>query len=350
MKTHNGEPLRSFGCSVDIATPNPEKRPQRVSKREDLKRVGTWNLEGRWSRSHEARLLAAACDVWLLTELHVGARELPGYRIYRSKDLMTDDRHWAAIAARDDLVVSAWDCDPHPASVAADVDGVTYCASVLPWRSCGTAHPWHGRTVAAKTQAATTALTAALPAGNTVWGGDWNHALVGPEYAGSLAGRQAILDAVAALGLNVVTADLPHRLAGLFTIDHVAVPAGVAVTHAERLPMAGGRRSLSDHDAYVVEIALPHRWNVYVIDVRGLGPKQLYVGQTWFAPAERRRQHADGFRAARILKREGVEVGELRPELLPNLPPLLTQEDALLAERTVAELLRAQGYTVHGGH
>ncbi|WP_374969002.1 hypothetical protein [Terrabacter sp. BE26] len=176
-----------------------------MSKPKDLKRVGTWNLEGRWSRSHEARLLEAECDIWLLTELHVGvgARELPGYHIHRSRDLMSDDRHWAAIAVRDDLVLSAWDCDPHPASVAVEVDGVTYCASVLPWRSCGTGHPWRGRTVVAKTEAATTALTGVLPAGNTVWGGDWNHALMGREYAGSLAGRQAILDAVAALGLNV---------------------------------------------------------------------------------------------------------------------------------------------------
>ncbi len=321
-----------------------------MSKREDLKRVGTWNLEGRWSRSHEERLLAAACDVWLLTELHVGVRELPGYRIHRSKDLMTADRHWAAVAARDDLVISSWDCDPHPASVAADVDGVTYCASVLPWRSCGTGHPWRGRTVASKTHAAIAALTAVLPAGNTVWGGDWNHALMGREYAGSLAGRQAILDAVAALGLKVVTGDLPHRLAGLHTIDHVAVPASSTVTQAERLPMADGRRSLSDHDAYVVEIGSPHPWSVYVIDVLGLGPNEVYVGQSWFRPAERRRQHADGIRPARVFKREGVTVGELRPELLPKLPPLLTEEDALLAERTVAELLRAQGYTVHGGH
>lgn len=229
-----------------------------MSKAKDSARVGTWNLDGRWSGAHQVKLADGACDVWLLTEVPSRA-ELPGFTMHRSKELMADCRHWAAIAVRDGLPTRPSTEDPHPASVAVDVDGVTYCASVLPWRACGTGHPWRGRTVAAKTEAATSALVGGLPPGRTVWGGDWNHAFNGREYAGSLAGRQTILKAVAALDLTVVTADLPHRLNDLYSIDHVAVPSQATVKRTERLPMGAEGRTLSDHDAYFVDVVLPHR-------------------------------------------------------------------------------------------
>ena len=84
-----------------------------------------------------------------------------------------------------------------------------------------------------------------------VWGGDWNHALSGREYAGSLGGRKVVLDAVDQLDLSVPTADLPHPIDGLLSIDHVAVPRGTATT-ASRLPAERDGTRLSDHDAYVV--------------------------------------------------------------------------------------------------
>src|SRR3954470_22497347 len=138
---------------------------------------------------------------------------------------MAGRHHGCAIAVRDGLVTRKRDEDPDPASVAADADGVTYCTSVLPWRSCGTGRPWRGRAVAAKTRAARSALTAALLPGNTIWGGDWNHTLSGREYAG----RRTILDAVAALELTVATAELPHQLKDLSTVDHIAVPTSATV-------------------------------------------------------------------------------------------------------------------------
>lgn len=36
----------------------------------------------------------------------------------------------------------------------------------------------------------------------TVWGGDWNRALSGPEYSGSKAGRLHLLEALDRLGLS----------------------------------------------------------------------------------------------------------------------------------------------------
>ena len=90
--------------------------------------------------------------------------------------------------------------------------------------------------------------------------------------------------------------------------------------------------------------------SVYVLDVVGLGPKDVYVGQTWHPAEERRRQHATDLRAAKVFKRAGVSVGHLRPDLLPALPSLTTQAPALAAERQVAEALQARGYAVRGGH
>ena len=88
-----------------------------------------------------------------------------------------------------------------------------------------------------------------------IWGGDWNHAVNGPERAGSLAGRRAILDAVAGLGLAIPTADQPHAIDGLATIDHIALPAAWRVTSCRRVVAEADGARLSDHDAYVVEVA-----------------------------------------------------------------------------------------------
>jgi endonuclease/exonuclease/phosphatase family metal-dependent hydrolase len=138
--------------------------------------------------------------------------------------------------------------DPHPASAAADLDGTVYCSSVLPWRSCGSGPPWVGGRHADKTAAVVADLDAALPEGPLVWGGDWNHALVSPEYGGSLAGRRHIVDFLQRRRLNAPTAALPHRIAGLAAIDHIAVPDSAA--SACRFSAEG----LSDHDGYVVQL------------------------------------------------------------------------------------------------
>ena len=88
-----------------------------------------------------------------------------------------------------------------------------------------------------------------------MWGGDWNHALRGHEYAGSKAGRDAIVDALGQLELVAPTTDLPHALDGLLSIDHVAVPLGVTATASHVVAEHAGAR-LSDHDAYVVDADL----------------------------------------------------------------------------------------------
>lgn len=145
--------------------------------------------------------------------------------------------------------------DPHPASAHVSVGDLHVCSSVLPWRSAGTLWPGPGNDVGSRTQAAVEPLVGALPAGLTVWGGDWNHALEGRETAGSASGREAIRTALAQLDLRAVTASLPHRLDGLSSIDHIAVPTAAAKVEASRrIQMSVDGRSLSDHDAYVTAI------------------------------------------------------------------------------------------------
>lgn len=213
-------------------------------------RIGTWNLAGRWSDHHQALLAGADCDVWLLTEVNKRTG-LPGYELHASKAPMAPCRHWAAVASR---LPMAPEPDPHPASARVRIGATTYVSSVLPWRGCGALPPWVGDRHVDKTTNTVSELVANLSdATPLVWGGDWNHALVGKEYAGSMGGRRAVLGALEALGLEAATTDLPHVIDGLQTIDHVALPAGLRAV-ASRIDSAHEGKRLSDHDAYVVEV------------------------------------------------------------------------------------------------
>ncbi|WP_159081278.1 endonuclease/exonuclease/phosphatase family protein [Nocardioides sediminis] len=213
-------------------------------------RIGTWNFAGRWSDDHAALLEDTACDVWLLTEVNERTT-LGGYSLHPSQTPMADRRHWAAVLSREAMSPLP---DPHPASAAVRIGTTTYVSSVLPWRSCGAKPPWIGKDHAARTESAISELASNL--GQTqplVWGGDWNHALTGPEHAGSHSGRRAVLGALKSFGLEAPTADLPHAIDGLLSIDHVAVPVGRRAA-ASRVSAERSGRRLSDHDAYVVDL------------------------------------------------------------------------------------------------
>lgn len=213
-------------------------------------RIGTWNLEGKWSDRHRDILVAQNCDVWLLTEVRKDS-QVEGYHRHLSVGVMARGRHWAGILSRDPLIGLS---DPHPASAAARLRNITYCSTVLPWRvRCDDPH-WGQGSHAEKTGRALTVLKAELPRSDLVWGGDWNLALVGAEGAGSLDGRAFLLQALAELGLVVPTTHLMHHLGGC-TIDHVAVPSSCATEGAWRVLAECGGKRLSDHDAYVVEVA-----------------------------------------------------------------------------------------------
>lgn len=167
---------------------------------------------------------------------------------------MGERKHWAGVFSRSQLDPLP---DPHPASAAAVVRGLVWCSSILPWRSCGTI-PWGEGSTSEKTSRALDQLMAALPVGALVWGGDWSHALEGREHVGSLAGRAAIKKVLAERQLKLATQGLPHRIPGLLTIDHIAVPEAAENADVTRV-VAEGRRGhrLSDHDIYATEVALP---------------------------------------------------------------------------------------------
>jgi len=59
-------------------------------------RIGTWNLEGRWSDARADFLASLECDVMLLTEVHHETR-VAGMRGRTTYGLMATDRFWAGI-------------------------------------------------------------------------------------------------------------------------------------------------------------------------------------------------------------------------------------------------------------
>lgn len=213
-------------------------------------RIGTWKAAGRWTDRHRDFRSGLDCDVLLLTEVDERV-QLTGYHCHLSSSCMAPGRRWAGVLSRSGLAPLP---DPHPASAMASVAGLTFCSSILPWRATHSHGPWTGASHAEKTASALDELRRNLPRADLVWGGDWNHALSGPEYAGSLQGRRHLVAALDTLGLRVPTALLAHRLEGLLSIDHIAVGPGQNVESAARPVAAIEGWQLSDHDAYVVEL------------------------------------------------------------------------------------------------
>lgn len=218
-------------------------------------RIGTWNLDARWSDAHQALLARERCDVWLLTEVNPKAYHAnattEGYHRHLTAGVMACGQHWAAVLSQRPLTPLP---DPHEASAAALVNGVAYCATILPWSGCTTQPPtpWVGTTLEDMARPAIDRLTKVLPKSNTVWGGDWNQNLAGGwQNVGSAGMRRLVESAVSLLDLQVATAELPSRAgAGQNAIDHIAVPLQWHVRSAASVSAVG----LSDHDAYIIEV------------------------------------------------------------------------------------------------
>jgi hypothetical protein len=209
-------------------------------------RIGTWNLAGRWSSAHRDFLLGLDCDVLLLTEVRRDV-ELDGYSGQLCEDDMAKGRAWAGVFSRRPLLPLP---DPHQASAMVEIDGLTFCTSILPWRGAGGLSCWPGERHADWTTFTINALRRALIS-PLVWGGDFNHALDGREWSGSKAGRAQIHALMGELDLQTPTTFLPHQLDGILAIDHIAVPQTWRVLDASRHVAT----RLSDHDAYMVEVS-----------------------------------------------------------------------------------------------
>jgi hypothetical protein len=211
-----------------------------------MMRIGTWNLAGRWSVAHQDLLESLNCDVLLLTEVRRDV-ELDGYSGHLCEEDMAKGRAWAGVFSRR---VSLPLPDPHRASAMVEVDGLAVCSSILPWKGAGGQSCWPGERHADWTFHTIESLRRCLRP-PVVWGGDFNHAFEGREWSGSREGRAHIHALTAQLRLQTPTAQLPHRIDGLLTIDHIAVPRSSQVLEASRHDATG----LSDHDAYTVDVS-----------------------------------------------------------------------------------------------
>jgi len=221
---------------------------------ESPKRIGTWNLDGKWSSEHRSILFAQRCDVWLLTEVSTEILDddlvTSEYHIHHTSKLMLQGKYWSAILTAGELTPLP---DPHPASAAALIDGIVYCSSILPWGTCGSEpdEPWTGSNLEEKTKTVTEQIEKSLQGKRAVWGGDWNQNLSGGwEHVGSQGMRNNINSVLNSLGLIAATRELPHRIKGSHTIDHIAVPSGWTNVTAEHISALG----LSDHDLYLIEV------------------------------------------------------------------------------------------------
>ena len=134
-------------------------------------RIGTWNLALRWSEQHRQLLLRQKCDVWLLTEVSPRALQprnmIAEFRCHLSTQVMDRKQHWAAVLSREAMIPIP---DPHPASAAASIKGITYCSTILPWRGAPSKHPWVGDNHSGRTESTLAALLKQLPKSSLVWG------------------------------------------------------------------------------------------------------------------------------------------------------------------------------------
>jgi len=140
-----------------------------------------------------------------------------------------------------------------------------------------------------------------------------------------------------------MSANIERALGALWTVAADSIPDWLPMRHVERLPE-------------IYDIALRFgrvakgRSNIYLVlldyaDSRA-GPHGLYVGMTRYTPAQRFDQHKAGIRAAGSVLRRGLEV-LVGPTLHLQC---LRRSDAAIIEERFAEVLRAAGFVVQGGH
>jgi predicted GIY-YIG superfamily endonuclease len=96
-------------------------------------------------------------------------------------------------------------------------------------------------------------------------------------------------------------------------------------------------KAVSDHHSVYV---------VYLRNPKGDGKAAYYVGMTGLSPEERFRNHKNGIKAARVVRKYGVR---LVPKLYAHLNPM-PYEKAVRMEACLADSLRKRGYAVYGGH
>lgn len=140
------------------------------------------------------------------------------------------------------------------------------------------------------------------------------------------------------------------------------VPGKRSTHNGCSLPRSGSAIEVLAGHPIVAPLAGEFHHNVYVIlldpkaarhpSILRANPKRnprkpcVYVGMSGLPPEHRFENHKHGYKAAWVVEKYGVR---LVPELYEHLNPM-PYEAALQMEADLAEDLRAEGYTVTGGH
>ncbi len=127
------------------------------------------------------------------------------------------------------------------------------------------------------------------------------------------------------------------------------VVANAFAVRVNQAVMAKAASEKFHHNVYVILLdakAAKHPSVLRVNPKRDAQKPCVYVGMSGLPPEHRFENHKHGYKAAWVVERYGVR---LLPELYEHLNPM-PYEAALQMELELAEDLRAEGYTVTGGH
>jgi uncharacterized LabA/DUF88 family protein len=93
-------------------------------------------MAGRWDERRRTVIESLDVDVWLFTEVSEHTN-LPDFHSIWTEGEMAAQRRWAAVFAREHLHALP---QPHPATAAACLAGLTLWSSILPWRTATAEH------------------------------------------------------------------------------------------------------------------------------------------------------------------------------------------------------------------
>jgi hypothetical protein len=228
-------------------------------------RIGTFNMGHERNASPMVLkrqldfMVDVDCDIWLLTEVPYTFKTVaePG-TVAVSESMDRTHKVYAAVWAK---ARAAQEPEIHDAAALATVAGRRVCSCMFAagdtifrdWPDEGFDRPTVLRAALAR-------LKTGLGSGATdlVLGGHWSQELAGENLLGTPDGREMIGEFLAALDLQVPTADLPRSGGDEDegrSIEHIAVPGAWRVNAATRLvaDIEGHPRG-ARHDVYVVEV------------------------------------------------------------------------------------------------
>lgn len=162
---------------------------------------------------------------------------------------MSPKRRWAAVASRLPMRPMP---DPHGASAMAEVYGIRFAPRSSPGGTAATRIPGWVRTHCREDHRRCCRRGSRRPNGL----GRRLESRSVRSGVGRLDGRAAVRARVGRTsGLHVLTATSPHQIEDRLSIDHMAVPKSWVVSATHRHRAFVGETRISDHDAYVVEVA-----------------------------------------------------------------------------------------------